>query len=253
MSNLAELERHLVGVVLGLERGAESFGGPVKADASIGLKVYVEAYALRLLEALRNDYPGLLRLAGPAEFERLGRAYIAAHPSRRPNLRWFGAELPGFLRWREEWRGLPAFADVAAFEWAEGEAIDAADRATVDADALATIPPEAWPGLGLVFHPSFRRVELSTDIGGWFEAETEEAPRAQASSWLFWRKDLAILRRLAAPDEAAALAAAEGGAGFETVCRRLADHVGEDQAPVRAAGLLRVWLDAGMIAELRLS
>lgn len=250
MSALARQESRLVGIVLGQGGDATGFGGPVRADAATGLRVYVEAHGLRLLEALGNDYAGLLRLAGAEEFERLGRAYIAARPSRHANLRWYGGALADFLRRREEWRERRDFADMAAFEWAEGEAFDAADARPLEAEALGRVAPEAWRDLGLVFHPSFRRVDLATDVGGWLAAETKDAPRARASTWIFWRKDLTIFRRIAEPDEAAALDAASAGAGFETVCRRLADFVGEDRAAARAAGLLRVWLDAGLIVGL---
>lgn len=234
MSALVDIETRLVGAIVGEGRALSGFSGPVGADAATGLGIYVEAYRLRLLEALRHDYPELLALAGEAEFEKIGGAYIAEHPSRGPNLRHFGRHLAGFLAGAATWRARPELADRAALEWAEGEAFDAADALPLDAAKLAAISPETWPEIGFRFHDSVRRVDL----------------KAAPKSWLFWRKDLEVMKREVEPDEAAALDAALGGARFEAICRTIARFVGEDAAPSRAAGLLRVWLDDGLIVGL---
>ena len=68
-----------------------------KADRITLLDVYRDGYALRLIEALTTDYPGLMAMAGPADFDHVARAYIAAHPSRHPSVRWYGRDLAVFL------------------------------------------------------------------------------------------------------------------------------------------------------------
>ena len=55
-----------------------------KADRDTLLDVYRDGYALRLIEVLTIDYPGVLAMAGPADFDRMARDYIAAHPSHHP-------------------------------------------------------------------------------------------------------------------------------------------------------------------------
>ena len=42
-----------------------------------------------------------------------------------------------------------------------------------------------------------------------------------------------------------------GGAGraFPELCEAVAPFTGDDQAPARAAGLLRTWVEGGMIAS----
>ena len=92
--SLADLQRAFQDYLLARSDG---FAGAVrdtrKADRHALLGVYRDAYALRLIEVLTNDYPGLMAMAGPADFERMARAYIAAHPSHHPSVRWFGARL----------------------------------------------------------------------------------------------------------------------------------------------------------------
>jgi hypothetical protein len=255
MNALAAMELAFVSSVFGGRDRAPELRDPVRAAAGTGLRIYAEAYALRLLEALRNDFPGLLRLAGDAGFERLGRAYVAAHPSRHFNLRWFGKDLAAFLRQEAPWRERPDLSDLAAFEWAEGEAFDAADAPALDASALSTVAPEAWSALAFDLHPSLRRLDVTHDVGTWIEASDDDAaapPSAPgAATWIFWRRDLDILRRKVETDEASALGAVAAGRPFGEICETLARHVGESDAPARAAGLLRVWFDAGLIAGLR--
>lgn len=231
MSALGELERRLVDGIVGRAAALDGVTDPVQAAAGTGFRIYVEAYRLRLLEALGHDYPKLLARVGADEFARIGRAYIAAHPSRQANLRWFGRALGDFLGHASPWRDDPALADVAHLEWAENEAFDAADAPVIGPEALAALAPEAWPGLVLSFHPSLRRVDA----------------KAETAAWLFWRQGLDVMTRRLDLDEAAALDAARQGAPFEAVCRVLASQVGQDAAPARAAGLLRVWLEAGLV------
>ena len=71
--------------------------GSRKADRTTLLDVYREGYALRLIEVLTTDYPGLIAMVGSASFDDMARAYIAAHPSRHPSVRWYGRNLADFI------------------------------------------------------------------------------------------------------------------------------------------------------------
>ena len=60
--------------------------------------VYRYAYGSRLVEAMRNDHELLHLYLGDEMFDEMGHAYVKAHPSEHPNLRWFSKSLPGFLK-----------------------------------------------------------------------------------------------------------------------------------------------------------
>jgi hypothetical protein len=236
----------------------DGFAGAVrdtrKADRHTLLGVYREAYALRLIEVLTNDYPGLMAMAGPADFDRMARAYIAAHPSHHPSVRWFGAHLAGFLATTAPYSSTPAAAEMARFEWALGEAFDAADAAPVLAADLMALPPEAWQELRFSLLPSFRRLTLAYDVPqAWQRREEvapgdlEVAPAGRQTDWAIWRPERTSHFRSLAPDEAAMLAAMIDGQAFPELCESLVAHVGEDAAPAQAAGRLRSWVEEGMI------
>jgi hypothetical protein len=71
---------------------------PPNGTAEARLAIYIHAYWQRLIDCLKDDYPGLLELLGVELFATFGRAYIERHPSRSPSLYELGAEFPAFLR-----------------------------------------------------------------------------------------------------------------------------------------------------------
>ena len=135
-----------------------------KADAAERVRVYVEAYRLRLLEVLQDNYTGLHGLLGDDEFDRLGRAYIDARPSTHPSVRWFSRHLEDFLRHTEPYDTHPYLAEMAAFEWAQGLVFDAADEPIAGLESLATVPPEAWAGLRFSPHAAVQRLSLEWNV-----------------------------------------------------------------------------------------
>ena len=263
MSALGTLQAEFAAWMRGTPEPADALRARVldtrKADRDTLLAVYRDAYSLRLIEALTTDFPGLLAMAGPADFDLMARAYIAAHPSTHPSVRWFGRNLADFLARTPPFSATPAAADMARFEWALGEAFDAADAEPLGFEQLAAAPPEAWESLRLSFMPSLRRVSLQHQAPQAFQRRDAVAPgelgvpaEAGTVEWLIWRPaaDADAQFRSMSPDEAAALDAMRAGAHFPMMCAVLAEHAGDPEtAAGRAAGLLRAWLDAGLIDD----
>jgi hypothetical protein len=227
-----------------------------KADRITLLDVYRDGYALRLIEVLTNDYPGVVAMCGPADFDHLSRAYIAAHPSHYPSVRWFGKHLADFAAGTAPYSRAPAVAEMARFEWALGDAFDAPDLAPIAADALIALAPEAWETLSFQPLPSLRLLTLAHDVAQAWQRRDEvpsgdlEVERtAEPVTWVIWRPQLTSHFRSLEPDEAAMLGALTEGRPFPELCESLVAHVGEESAPARAAGLLRGWVEAGMIAS----
>ncbi|MCW5737520.1 MAG: putative DNA-binding domain-containing protein [Enhydrobacter sp.] len=257
--SLADLQRAFQDYVL---QSGDGFVGSVrdtsKADRTTLLDVYRDGYALRLIEVLTIDYPGVLAMAGPADFDHMARAYIAAHPSHHPNARWFGRHLADFLVSTPPYDKSPAAAEMARFEWALGEAFDSPDQAPVVAEAVMSVPPEAWETISFAPLTSLRRLDFAFDVPtSWQRREEVEPGELQVAAldeplpWVIWRPELRTNFRSLEPDEATMLDAMIAGLPFPSLCEALLEFVNEDQAPARAAGLLRSWVEEGMIGSFR--
>ncbi len=222
--------------------------GDARADALQRLGVYADAYRLRLTEILGKDFPGVRHLAGAAPFEALAADYIAAHPSAHFNARWFGQRFPAFL----ETRGA-ALGEMARLEWAMTMVFDHADEPVAGIEAAAAIPPEHWGEMRieptgaqqrLAMHNNTGEIRHALDRG---EIPPATQPLARPETWFTWRMGYEVYSRGLADDEAAALAAVHEGMKFAQVC----EAIGEDEnAALRAAALLRRWLEEGVVREL---
>ena len=255
--SLADLQRAFQAYLLASSDGfAAAVRDTRKADRTTLLDVYRDGYALRLIEVLTNDYPGLLAMAGPADFDHLGRAYIAAHPSRHASVRWFGRHLADFMARTPPYSGSTAAIEMARFEWLLGEAFDAPDLAPVAASQLMALPPDAWETLSFTPLPSLRRAVFAFDVPqAWQRREEVEAgnlevtPAAAAVPWMIWRPERVSKFRSLEADEAAMLDVLADGRSFPELCEAVVSHVGKDQAAARAAGLLRAWVEEGLLGS----
>ncbi len=225
--------------------------------ADTRLAIYADGYRLRLLAAMRSEFPALAAWLGERGFDRLARGYIAAHPSRQPNLRWYGHALSRFLARDPAWARRPSLAELAALEYAIGLAFDAADTPPLRFEDLAAVPADAWPGLRFALHPSARRLDLRWNTPrlwkAWTAAEPASTPPkarrlSEAQPWLVWRHDFVSQLRRLETDEAWALGAVQRGATFAGVCAGLCRWTGEAEAPLRAASLLKGWVAEQIVA-----
>ncbi len=223
------------------------------------LKVFDHAYRARLTEVLGEDFPAVHTLLGDDGFADALGAYIANHPSRARSIRWLGERFAEFLRGTDPWQSRPMIADMAAFEWGLGLAFDAPDADALALDALAGVPPEAWPILSFAFHPALNTFQLTHDVAPFHQAVAAErdpdaapAPLEAPGTWAAWRDLDALIVRYRAldADEAAGLEVLLADGDFAQLCEAVAARGEADQAALRAATLLRHWAEAGWIVDL---
>jgi hypothetical protein len=240
----------------GDERMLDRVIGNAKVSAPRRLAIYYDAYRLRLLEALDSNYPVLHAWMGDDEFEKLGLAYLEAHPSTHFSIRYFGHRLCEYLASAETYRDKPYLGEMAALEWAMSEAFDAPDSPGVDLDAMATIPPEAWPEMRLALHASVHRLDLRWNVPAvWKAIKEDQAPEEPSASewpqpWLVWRQDLKIFFRSLSVDEAWAIDAARAYEPFASICEGLVEWIDAQNVALHAAGLLKRWMIDGMIVNI---
>ena len=219
------------------------------------LGVYYTAYRLRLVATLAVDYAILKAFVGESRFQEIALAYVQAHPSTFRNLRWYGGEMADFLRGDARFSDEPLLAQLAEFEWAHGLAFDATDAPHLSFDELAAVPPEDWADIRFNAHPSLHLVTPNWNVVDIWHAHKNEStiPEAksseQASVIAVWRKDYKSYFRTLASDESQLWQTLTNGTGFGDACAELAatSNLDEEQAPLRAAQLLRGWVDEGWI------
>ena len=226
-----------------------------RADAAERVRVYVEAYRLRLLEVLQDNYTGLHGLLGDEQFDQMGRAYIDAHPSTHPSVRWFSRRLESFLRRTEPYTEHPYLAEMAAFEWAQGLTFDATDDPVAGLDLMANVAPESWAGLRFTLHAAVQRVPLRWNVPQvWQALEAGETPELEQSEapvhWLLWRADLLTHWRSLDEDETWALEAVVDGKNFGELCEGLCHWHDPSAVAMQAAGFLKRWLADGLLTAV---
>lgn len=220
------------------------------------LAIYGDGYVSRLIEALAANFPVLSELLGETDFQTLGTAYVRSYPSPFFSIRCYGNALADFLAADSRYAGAPVLAELARWEWAMTEVFDAADEDPIRVDDLARILPEQWSDLRFEWHPSIRRMALAWNAPQIWKAVSdhkeppEVALQPEPVEWLLWRQDLRTWFRSLSPAEATALDAARTGQPFGELCAMLSATVGEEQAPARAAGFLREWVESGLMTAI---
>ena len=235
-------------------------GGPPRLD------VYRHAYRARLTDALADNFEILARAMGDEAFAALADAYLTAHPSNHPSIRWFGHRLADFMAATaaagDDVVPHPAFVDLARMDWALRAAFDAADAPALGREALAGWAPQDFAALRLAPHPSVQIVRLRWAVEAAWRGLREHdpdsgtepelpAPEERPHTLLAWRRGLDTLWRSVEPAEAALLDGLAAGESFAALCERAAALEHDALQPAqRAATTLAQWLDDGLISRI---
>src|SRR5579885_297168 len=180
------------------------------------LEIYADAYVARLREVLAEDFPRVAKLMGEQHFNRLVCEYLGTHPSTEPSVRHLGRTLAEFVRGCGD---LPAWlADLAALEWARGNAFDAPDDAPLTAARLAAIDPAQWPQLPMSAVRSLEVVNAQWPVHRLWLDDKPDGLEACATSIRVWRRpDFSVVHAPMDRYEAAAIAKLLKGATFAEI------------------------------------
>lgn len=215
--------------------------------------VYRYAYGSRLVEALRNDHELLYAYLGDEMFDEMGHAYVKAHTSEHPNLRWYSQALPDFLRSNAPYSGYPVVAELAALEKALNDAFDGSDGVVLALADVAAFAPEMWKDLTFSAHPTAARLDLATNAAAiWRALKADETPPDAETldepvRILVWRQENTPMFRELPTEEAMMWDEARKGVPFGVLCSMLATYDDPDSAAGRGAGYLHGWVTGGLL------
>jgi hypothetical protein len=223
------------------------FAGTPEHPAADRVAIYANMYLWRLVEALRQTFPNLVRLLGDETFAGLAEDYLRRHPSEHHDVGRVGRRLAAFLREHPD-PERPDLAALAELEWARQEVFFAPAAPPAGAGILAGLDADDLPRVRLLVSPSLRVLVLD-HAGGplWRQLEDGEPPGPPIpgpAAVAVWRSGLEVFHASLPLDEAAALAGARSGDSLATTC----DSFGGRADPATAAhAALSSWFQEGWL------
>jgi len=176
------------------------FAGGPGLTASEQLDVYREQYGLRIGDAVREEIPGLVALAGDSADDLIGR-YIVERPSTSWTLNVVADRLPG---WLEEQGVAAEWVEMARLDCAVSSGFEAANGVTPTPEDLATLPE-------LELQPHVRLLALQHGVHHVRSAvlQGQEPPELEQGDYrvVVFRKDRAMRHLEVDPGAFAVLAA----------------------------------------------
>jgi Putative DNA-binding domain len=146
------------------------------------LQLYNRMYWFRILDAFRDDCPGLVSALGERAFARLAQAYLARCPSRSFTLRDLCSRLEKFIRDNPSLTA-PRTAlavEIARLGWAQTVAFDGGSLPVVEMARLAHTPPTR---LRLGLQPYVTLLDLRYPIDSYvIRVKRRDALRSEASN-----------------------------------------------------------------------
>lgn len=219
------------------------------------LGIYSEMYAGRLVDSLRDDFPALAYVLGPARFEKLVRSYIAACPSTHFSLNQLGARLARHVA-ASSTRGKSFLAELAALERGIQEVFDEQASTPVTAAELEAVPGEDWPNLRLMTAPALRLFAFRHPVNRFYQAFREErrpsVPALRATWTVVYRKDWRVWRSNLTREQHHLLAGLMRGESLGSVLETCSRTRGVDQRKLeRSLGAwFHEWMAEGLFVGL---
>ena len=215
------------------------------------LSIYLDAYRLRLIDSLAANFPILSSYLGYDAFSNLCRSYIDSYPSPYRSIRWYGDTFADYLKEKDAFY----LAELAEFEWKMTLAFDAADDEPLRIEQMAAVPPKAWASLRFKPHASLQLMQFSWNVVEIWEAMSKEEQPPEPKqlgpqTWALWRREYSNRFYSLVEDEAFALDALYQGGTFGEICEGLCDWFSEGEVGLRAASLLKGWIESGLIANI---
>ena len=197
---LARVQRWMQGVIVHPGETEEALAAPeVEAEipaARLGdlilpskmlapaerVEVYHGMYLMRMVDALRSDYPALEHFLGEDAFRALVRDYVRVHPSRSFSLNRLGDHLPEHIKTATGIRRRDFCHELARLELAVNEAFDSPETPCLTEQQIAAVPADAWERARLKPIAAFRLLSFRYPVNAYLQTvrdDNHDHPRAR--------------------------------------------------------------------------
>jgi hypothetical protein len=217
------------------------------------IAIYRNAYEVRLIEALQDTFGHTLIYLGDAVFEQAARAFIAAHPSKHGNLRWYGSQFAPWLT--KIFPADPDVGEMAELDYTLRWAFDGQDAEPLSMVELALIPAEAWETISFSMVPTAKCLTFRMNtLAIWHALDSSQlppdaAPLPEPCNVLIWRYEMQPHFRSTCRVEAMALQHLQQGRSFSCLCSELEKQFPEISVPTVAGAMLRRWVEEALITR----
>jgi hypothetical protein len=258
MKQLRRIQENFQNYLRGLDHKVEIYVHDREPDfAKARLFIYKDAYSLRLIEALKKNYPGVCSLLGENDFEKMTVQYINQKPSRHYSINLFGKGIPGFLKQTLPYSTRSELAEMAAFELALNVAIDTVDAPALSPEDMSKISQENWPALKIKPHPSLQVLKLKWNVVEIWRAVAEKNPplalvKGQTNTWIVWRKGIQPYYVMLNSQEAFILQSMQKNLPIAKICEGLCRWMGDEQVPQYLVNAILRWLHDNLLSEIYL-
>ena len=225
---------------------------PLPGAPERGLAVYRHAYRAQLIASLRDTFEKTWAWLGDEAFDKAARHHVESHAPKSWTLNVYGGDFDQTLRALYPDDG--EVAELAWLDWSLRRAFDGPDADAVKPEVLAEVD---WDNAVLIFVPTLTMGEVSTNGAAIWGALAEEkkppaAERLAAPATIrIWRSGLTPKYRTIENFEQRALTLAMAGSSFADLCALLVEDGDADRAAQNVGAALAVWLQDGLISDVR--
>ncbi len=225
---------------------------PLPGAPERGLAVYRHAYRAQLIASLRDTFEKTWAWLGDEAFDKAARHHVEHHAPKSWTLNEYGADFVQSLR--ALYPGDPEVAELAWLDWTLRRAFDGPDADAIKPEALAQVD---WDNAVLIFVPTLTMGEVATNWAAIWGVLAEEktppaAERLAAPATIrVWRSGLTPKYRTIENFEQRALTLAMAGSSFADLCALLVEAGDTDRAAQNVGAVLALWLQDGLIRDIR--
>lgn len=231
------------------------------------LSIYNNAYHQRLVDVSSAIFPILYNTLGKDLYTQLWIGYMGKFPPRNGPIHKVGNALRDYLREHEQFRDLPAVADIVQLESLLTALFDKVDEGPYTLTMLQALPEQDWPLMRWQAKQDVALASTRFDLEAYWrlmqdfiEQEGEPGatefgitllappPDTRFPNLLVYRRQHRMQFQRLAPELGLFLTGIKRGDNFAAICESLAQEFPNQDIPALSLGLLLKAIDMELLA-----